>query len=53
VDDIQRDLADKACDVSARQDGSHEARRAKAFTEPHRHYAIANGRRMGARALAL
>jgi amidase len=36
---------------AARQDGSHETRWAKAFTEPHRHYAVANSRRMGARAL--
>jgi len=36
---------------AANQDGSHEARMAQAFTAPHRHYAIANGRRMGMRAV--
>jgi amidase len=36
---------------AARQDGSHEARWARAFTAPHRHYALANGRRMAARGI--
>ena len=33
------------------QDGSYEANRAKAWTAPHKHYAAANSRRMGARAV--
>jgi len=36
---------------AANQDGSHLARLALAFTAPHRHYAIANARRMRARAI--
>jgi len=36
---------------AAKQDGSHEARWAQAATAPYRHSAIANGRRMAARAV--
>jgi amidase len=34
-----------------KQDGTHEARQALAFTAPHKYYAIANARRLAARAV--
>jgi amidase len=48
---LRDDQLERLRQRAANQDGSHLARWAQAFTAPHRHYALANGRRMGMRAI--